>query len=396
MRIVGLMSGTSLDGIDAALVEVTGTGYNIEVSLLRAQTVAYEAELRSHLLDICAGTPLSLAALATVDDAVAEAFAQAALALIQDEPIDLIASHGQTVYHRPPQGQALGYSLQIGRGAYIAACTGIPTISNFRAADIALGGQGAPLVPPVDACLLSHPQRDRCVQNLGGIGNVAYLPAWDRRHSPHFPAHIQGWDTGPANVLIDWAVTEFTNGRRTYDQNGDWAAQGQIHPGLVNQWLDHPFFQQPPPKSTGRELFGTDYARTCWQQAQGACLSPADLLATLTEFTAASIERGYRQFLPQLPDELLLCGGGSRNGYLRQRLQARLPEVTVTTTDTPSDTAGNPPGTPLGLNADYKEAIAFAVLGFWRWHGVPGNLPAVTGARDFCPLGELANPSTFG
>ncbi len=379
MRIIGLMSGTSIDGIDAALVEVTGTGYDFTVTLIRGQTVAYESGLRSQLLQTCAGHPLSVEALATLDDAVADAFAQAARDLADGETVDLIASHGQTVYHRPPQtgpaGDELGYSLQIGRGARIAQRTGLPTISNFRAADIALGGQGAPLVPPVDACLLSHPSRDRCVQNLGGIGNVAYLPAWDRQ-SP-LPADIQGWDTGPANVLIDWAVGEFSDGAQTYDEDGAWAAQGKPDLELVAQWLAHPFFAQTPPKSTGRELFSVDYAQTCWQQAQAKHLSQADFLASLTELTTASIEQGYRQFLPRLPDEVLLCGGGSRNAYLRQRLQARLPEVAVTTTD------------QAGLHADYKEAIAFAVLGFWRWHGLPGNLPAVTGASRFCLLGEL-------
>ncbi len=377
MRIIGLMSGTSIDGIDAALVEITGTGYDIEVQLIRGQTTVYDAELRSQLLQTCAGQPLSIETLAKLDDAVADSFAQAALGLADGEAVDLIGSHGQTIYHRPPNHQDLGYSLQIGRGVRIAARTGLPTVSNFRAADIALGGQGAPLVPPVDACLLSHAHRDRCIQNLGGIGNVAYLPAWDRSQQQRFPEQIQGWDTGPANVLIDWAVTEFSGGTQTYDANGQWAAQGHIHLDLVQQWLAHPFFTQPPPKSTGRELFGANYARTCWAQAQTHNLSPADFLASLTELTAASIEQGYRQFLPKLPSEVLLCGGGSRNHYLRQRLQIRLPEVTVTTTD------------QTGLNADYKEAIAFAVLGFWRWHGLPGNLPTVTGASAFCPLGEL-------
>ena len=377
MRIIGLMSGTSIDGIDAALVEVTGEAYDIEVNLIRGQTTAYSAGVRSQLLETCAGHPLSVEALVTLDDAVADTFAEAALALANGDAIDLIASHGQTIYHRPPANNALGYSLQIGRGARIAAQTGYPTVSNFRAADIALGGQGAPLVPPVDACLLSHTSRDRCIQNLGGIGNVAYLPAWNRRQQQQFPDQIQGWDTGPANVLIDWAVAEFSGGAQTYDEDGRWAAQGRIHSALVRQWLSHPFFSQVPPKSTGRELFGADYAQHCWQQAQAMGLTQADFLASLTEFTAASIEQGYRQFLPQLPDEVLLCGGGSHNRYLRQRLQNRLPEVTLTTTD------------QVGLHADYKEAIAFAVLGFWRWHGLPGNLPAVTGASAFCPLGEL-------
>ncbi|NEP17704.1 MAG: anhydro-N-acetylmuramic acid kinase [Leptolyngbya sp. SIO4C1] len=379
MKIVGLMSGTSVDGIDAALVEVSGQGYAIEVELLAAQTYPYPQPLRSQILSVCAGQPLSLAQLARLDDAIARVFAEAAQSLAGPRPT-LVASHGQTVYHRPPMPAQLGYTLQLGRGALIAEQTGLPTISNFRAADMALGGQGAPLVPPVDACLLSHPQRHRCVQNIGGIGNVAYLPAWER--TDQLPERAQGWDTGPGNVLIDWAVSEFTQGQQRYDANGRWAAQGKVCTALVEQWLAHPFFQLPPPKSTGRELFGADYAQQCWQQARAQALSQADFIATLSDFTAASIEQSYRRFLPQLPDEVLVGGGGSHNPYLLNRLRSRLPEVSVTTTD------------DAGLSADYKEAIAFAILGFWRWHQLPGNLPTATGAARACLLGEISLPAT--
>lgn len=379
MKIIGLMSGTSVDGIDAALVEVRGQGYNIDIELLAATTQRYPDELRSQILSVCGGHPLSIAQIAELDDAIAFSFADAAQGLIDRQPdgtIDLIASHGQTVYHRPP-ADTLGYSLQLGRGELIAQQTGLPTVSNFRAADIAYGGHGAPLVPPVDACLLSHPQRHRCVQNMGGIGNVAYLPAWDKVAALRLPDTIKGWDTGPANALIDWAVTQFTQGQQTYDIDGRWAAQGSVAWPLVEQWLRHPFFQQQPPKSTGRELFGADYAQHCWQMGQAYQLSQADFIATLTELTVASVEQSYRQFLPRLPDEILVCGGGSHNQTLLARLRARLPDIPLITTD------------DVGLSADYKEAIAFAVLGFWRYHQVHGNLPSATGATHPCLLGEL-------
>ncbi|MEM8804921.1 MAG: anhydro-N-acetylmuramic acid kinase [Cyanobacteria bacterium P01_G01_bin.38] len=380
MKIIGLMSGTSVDGVDAALVEVIGQGYDIQVDLLAATTQAYSEDMRSHILSICSGQPLSVAQLAALDDRIALAFAQVAQTLIaEDSVIDLIASHGQTVYHRPPVGN-LGYSLQLGRGALIAQQTGLSTVSNFRAADLAYGGQGAPLVPPVDACLLSHPQRHRCVQNIGGIGNVAYLPAWDKSTRSGFPDGIKGWDTGPGNALIDWAVTQFTQGAQTYDADGQWAAQGNADDSLVEQWLQQPFFRQPPPKSTGRELFGAQYAQHCWQMAQAQQLGQADFIATLTELTAASIAQSYRQFLPQLPDEVLVGGGGSRNRALLQRLRAHLPNIPVSATD------------DIGLSADYKEAIAFAVLGFWRTHQIPGNLPSATGASRFCLLGDIHRP----
>lgn len=272
----------------------------------------------------------------------------------------------------------IGYSLQLGRGSLIAHLTGIPTICNFRAADIAAGGQGAPLVSPIDLCLLSHPKYDRCIQNIGGIGNLTYLPAIGRKAEKQetLPAPI-GWDTGPGNALLDLAVYRLSEGRQTFDQDGAWAAQGTPCIELVQQWLQQDYFQQPPPKSTGRELFGPDYLDRCLHDAAAYSLPSADILATLTELTAASIAHSYRSFLPKLPDQVLLCGGGSRNLYLRQRIQANLESATVHTTD------------EMGLNADFKEAISFAVLAYWRYCNIPGNLPEVTGAKRSVLLGEI-------
>jgi anhydro-N-acetylmuramic acid kinase len=406
-RIIGLISGTSVDGIDAALVEVSGTATDLQVNLLAGETYAYPEALRSQILAVCGGAPLAMAELAELDDAIAQAFAMAALAIqAGHEPAELIGSHGQTVFHRPPTGRqvtnsqaisgtnhganhdinhaappasTLGYSLQLGRGALIADLTGIPTISNFRAADLAAGGQGAPLVSPVDVCLLSHPTLHRCVQNIGGIGNVTFLPAIDSRvPSPQSPSlKIQGWDTGPGNALLDLAVQHLSQGQRSFDQDGAWAAEGTPCQPLVQQWLQQDFFQQLPPKSTGRELFGQEYLRQCLADAAVYHLDAADVLATLTELTAASIAHSYQSFLPHRPSQVLLCGGGSRNLYLKQRIQANLERVLVCTTD------------EVGLSSDYKEAIAFAVLAYWRNQGVPGNLPEVTGARQSVLLGEI-------
>ncbi len=327
-----------------------------------------------------------MAQLAELDDAIALAFAQAA----QDIQIgytcaQLIGSHGQTLYHRPPQGSRgsifairlntqLGYSLQLGRGAVIAQLMGITTVSNFRVADIAAGGQGAPLVSKVDAYLLSDLQESRCIQNIGGIGNVTYLPP---RYHSSWTEKIRGWDTGPGNSLLDLAVQHLTAGAKTYDQDGSWAATGTPCDKLVEQWLNQDFFQQLPPKSTGRELFGSEYLHQCLADAEIYQLSPADLLATLTELTVASIVREYNTFLPHLPERVLLCGGGSRNLYLKRRLQSWLESVPVLTTD------------EVGLSADFKEAIAFAVLAHWRNLGIPGNLPQVTGATIEVLLGDF-------
>lgn len=383
MKVIGLMSGTSVDGIDAALVEVSGDGYAIEARLIQGVTYPYADEVRSQILDLCADRPISLSALAELDDAIAWHFIQAIQALDTDlAAVDLIGSHGQTLHHRPPAlrngHKHLGHTLQLGRGDLIAQATRCPTVSNFRVADIALGGEGAPLVPIIDACLLSQPDRDLAVQNIGGIGNVTYLPPWQNRAlSSEPPKGIKGWDTGPGNALIDWAIAHFSNGQKTYDKNGEWGASGEPSQALIEQWLKHPFFLSPPPKSTGRELFGATYARSCWHEAEQTKLSEADFIATLTDFTAATIELNYRSFLPKIPKEILVGGGGSRNRYLMQRLQQRLPETTVSATEA------------RGINADYKEAIAFAILAYWHIYEVPSNLPSVTGAARPCCLGQL-------
>lgn len=380
IRVIGLMSGTSIDGVDAALVELSGGRSPLKISLLAAQTFPYEQiappTLRSQVLAAASNQPLALSELAQLDDAIASAFAKAAQLIQRNQPpAQLIGSHGQTVFHAPPPNpQQLGYSLQLGRGAVIAQHSGLPTVNNFRAADIAAGGQGAPLVPAIDVCLFAHRDRDRCVQNLGGIGNLTYLPAGC---SDNFQG-VLGWDTGPANLLIDLAVSQLTDGAQQYDHNGHWAASGTPNSELVQQWLRHPFFQQPPPKSTGREDFGPEFLQHCRQDAQ--TLSDADWLASLTDFTAAAIADSYQRFLPQLPQDIILCGGGSRNHYLRSRLQTHLPQTSLTTTD------------DWGINADFKEAIAFAILAYWRIQGYPGNLPSVTGASQPVPLGDIHHP----
>ena len=391
MRVIGLMSGTSVDGIDAALIQISGSTTDLSVQLIHRQTLAYPPPLRHQILEVCDGKALSVARLAELDDSIALSFASAANAIQSNHgTVDLIGSHGQTVYHAPPSPKVLeeqspyneqtvsahlGYTVQLGRGALIAAETGCPTVSNFRVADIAMGGHGAPLVPPVDRYLLGHATLSRCVQNIGGIGNVTYLPA-----SKQETETVWGWDTGPGNVLLDLAVHHLSKGDKTYDHDGQWARQGKIAQQLVKKWLDHPFFRQPPPKSTGRELFGGAYLHQCLADAKSHQLTPEDTLATITELTVASIDHSYRTFLPRFPDQVLICGGGSRNSYLLERLRSRLAPATVLTTD------------DVGLNADFKEAIAFGVLAYWRWHSIPGNLPVVTGALHPVTLGEIYLP----
>ncbi|MDJ0726950.1 MAG: anhydro-N-acetylmuramic acid kinase [Prochloraceae cyanobacterium] len=398
MYVIGLISGTSVDGIDTALVEIEGcdlpssgfTSNNLKVQLIAARTYPYPTSLREQILGVCEGKPLSMEQLARLDDQIAAQFALAANTIQKEARVsaNLIGSHGQTVFHRsphPPTNSShlpLGYSLQLGRGELITYLTNIPTVSNFRAADLAAGGEGAPLVSKVDAYLLSHRDRSRCVQNLGGIGNVTYLPPSSQSD---WQDRIWGWDTGPANSLLDLAVYRLSEGKLTFDRDGNWAAKGTPDRELVALWLDDEFFHQPPPKSTGRELFGKDYLEKCWQDAKEKQLNAADLLATLTEFTAASIVHSYQNFLPQMPDEVLLCGGGSRNSYLKKLLAQKLaPTSALLTTDR------------VGLNGDFKEAIAFAVLAHWRFNcSLTGNLVRVTGAAKPMLLGTIHLPIKF-
>jgi anhydro-N-acetylmuramic acid kinase len=365
MLVIGLMSGTSCDGIDAALVRVQGEGYNLSVELFGEQCISYEEPLKQEILAVAEGKAISAEAFATLDQAIGFAFAESALALIQQagfspKDITLIGSHGQTVHHQPPTDSAIGFSLQLGSGTIIAQQTGISTVSNFRAADMALGGQGAPLVPMIDFMLYSQKDKVLCVQNLGGIGNVTYLPYQDRDS-------VLAFDTGPGNMLLDGVVSRLTEGKQTYDKGGMWASQGTVQSERLAELLADPYLKRVPPKSTGREYFGKTYL----ERVLGWDLSAADLLATLTEWTARSVADSYRTFLPQPPEEVLLGGGGVHNQYLVTRLQDLLDPAKVS----------------LVPHADAKEAIAFALLAVLYHTGLPGNLPGVTGARGPVLLG---------
>ena len=375
MIVVGLMSGTSVDGIDVAVVDIQGTGLDLQVKLLAGSTAPYSPSLRSQILDVCAGRPLSMEEYTQLDTAIATEFAEATLQTIPEGvKIDLIGSHGQTLYHQPPQEDQLGYSLQVGRGDLIAHLTKTDTVNNFRVGDIAQQGQGAPLVSKIDLCLYAHESKSRCLQNIGGIGNATYLPGGQ---TPGWQDQILGWDTGAGNVLIDLAIQQLTNNEQKYDDDGQWSRQGQPCQELVSRWLTQEFFLLPPPKSTGRELFSPEYLQQRRQEAEPYNLSDADWLATLTEFTVASIVDSYSRFLPALPDEVILAGGGSCNSYMKERLQSYLPNSQLLTSD------------DVGISSEFKEAIAFAILAYWRVNNFCGNLPAVTGAKKDALLGQI-------
>ncbi|GBO51826.1 anhydro-N-acetylmuramic acid kinase [Pseudanabaena sp. lw0831] len=369
---IGLMSGTSVDGIDAALVEISDRNNYLATNLISGHTYAYPADLRAEILAVCAGETRSLQQICELDDRIAESFAQAAIAIMEkgDRQPDLIGSHGQTVFHRPPVGEQMGYTVQLGRGAVIAELTGIKTVSDFRVADIEAGGQGAPLVSMLDVLLLSDPTKYRVCQNIGGISNLTYLPP----NSMENQDQVFGFDNGTGNVLMDMATQKLFG--EPFDRAGAIARQGKPDLDLINKWLEQEFFVIAPPKSTGRELFSPDYLEARLVECQD--LSNYDILATLTEFTVRAIAKSYRDFLPVFPDEVLIGGGGGRNGYLMERLQDLLAPAIVKRTD------------DFGMSGDSKEAIAFAVLGYLRLKERAGNLPSVTGAKRSVLLGKIS------
>ncbi|MBC8446733.1 MAG: anhydro-N-acetylmuramic acid kinase [Chloroflexi bacterium] len=382
MRIVGLMSGTSADGVDAAVVEIGGAPPDLSVELLSFTSVPFDAEQRARVFALFDPATGTVDRVCQMNFAIGEWFAAAALQAIQKAglaPADmaLIGSHGQTIYHAVGADSPVKSTLQVGESAVIAARTGITTVADFRVADVAAGGQGAPLVSYVDWLLLRHAERARAVQNLGGIANVTYLPPGDD------PANVLAFDTGPGNVLIDDAASRATAGAQTFDQDGLLAAKGDVDETLLAELMAHPYLLHPPPKTSGREQFGTPFGAEVWAQAEARGLRGEDVVATVTAFTAASIADAYRRFLPQVPDEVILGGGGASNPTLVAMLNLRLAPAHVTTHEA------------LGLSSDAKEAVAFAVLAYETIHGRPGNLPACTGAGTQVVLGEITPGANY-
>ena len=372
MIVIGLMSGTSADGIDAVVVELQGAPPAIKWDLAAHTHVPHPPALRGEIF--AAFEKGSAAQLCRLNVELGRAFGEAALQVIAaakltPAQVHLIGSHGQTIWHDPEAGA----TLQLGEAAVIAEMTGSPVVSNFRPRDMAAGGQGAPLVAYVDALLFAHPRRVRSLQNIGGIANLTYLPPSELGPPPGLLA----FDTGPGNALIDYAAGRATDGQWTFDRDGALAAQGRISQELLDELLAAPYLRQPPPKTTGRELFGAQFGAQVWEQATARGLAPADIVATLTAFTAHSIARAYRDFLPQPPAEVILSGGGARNLTLLAMLRERLPNVRVMLSD------------ELGVAAEAKEALAFAVLAYETWHQRPGNLPAATGASRRVILGHI-------
>jgi anhydro-N-acetylmuramic acid kinase len=372
--IVGLMSGTSGDGIDAAICELEGAPPQIRGRVLKGITLPYADSFRQRIIDAC--QPGRVDHLCALNFEIAQLFAEAAqqvirLANLQNTQVDLIASHGQTVWHQVEADGRVSSTLQIGEAALLAQKTGITTISNFRPRDVAAGGQGAPLTGYADWLLLRHPDHWRAVQNIGGMGNVTFLPPLS--DSGSLPL---AFDTGPGNVLIDGAVYALTKGQKTYDENGALAHQGKIDPNWLQQLLTHPYYQRTPPKTTGRELFSRQMAQDLVKEGQKRGLDRFSIIATLTALTARTIADAYQRFAPQPIQEVILGGGGARNPALVNMLRERV-RVRVRLHE------------DLEIDSDFKEALVFALLAYETWHARPGNHPALTGAQEAVILGQI-------
>ena len=385
--VVGLMSGTSVDGVDVALCrfeeDLTQPG-EIFLEVLDYSEQPFPQEIRAQVFEAFQEKS-GPAELCELNFALGEVFAASALrglaaSGLDPAQVDLVSSHGQTIYHQVAAGHRLS-TLQMAEGAVIAARTGVTTAYDFRTGDVALGGQGAPLAPYFDVLFFSHPTRNRALQNIGGIGNVTFLPATDTNGVNKAPLAL---DTGPGNALIDAAARIFSEGQRQFDDNGAMAGQGTIDPAWLAELMAHPYIRAELPKSTGREVFGDAYARRLVEQARGKGLSPEDTMATLTAFTAKSIATSIKRFSPVARlDELIVSGGGAHNRVLMEMLGEWLPGVEVRHHD------------QFGVPAPAKEAACFALLGYELLRNRPANLPGSTGASRLTLLGKLAPGLNF-
>ena len=383
LLVLGLMSGTSADGIDVALARISGAPPHLNAKLLGHASFSFPSALRKEILRIAEQQPISAGELSQLNFRLGQIYADAILAACKKfkvalSRINLIGNHGQTIFH---QGQPANYfgkrissTLQIGEGSVIAARTGITTVSDFRPADMALGGQGAPLVPYVDYLLYGHPKFGRVSLNLGGIANITVIPASAK------PSKVFAFDTGPANMLIDALVQHFTRGRQRFDKDARLARSGHSIPALLNELMKDPYLKLAPPKSTGREYYGHVYVQKLLALGRKYHAKPNDLIRAATIFTALSIVDALNRFVLRKHriQQLIVSGGGAQNALVLAQLSSALPSVELL------------PSSSFGIRENAKEAFAFALLAYETFHQRPGNLPSATGARGPAILGNIS------
>ncbi|MBZ5554307.1 MAG: anhydro-N-acetylmuramic acid kinase [Acidobacteriia bacterium] len=379
-RIIGLMSGTSADGVDAAVVDVWGKGLSTRFRMAAFESIPYPKRTRQLILSFLNARGITVAEISQLNFLIGHLFAEAVLRCcrrhhIPLKSVDLVGSHGQTVYHQSVAssfgGRAMTSTLQLGEPAVIAERTRITTISDFRVRDVAAGGTGAPLVPYVDYLLLRSRSRNRVALNVGGIANLTLIPRNCRL------SELRAFDTGPGNMMMDAAVAIRSRGKLNFDRHGALASRGRVIPSALQWLLKHPFYRRRPPKAAGREQFGIEYTEAALRRMRSARVE--DVLATLVELTVRTILSALEKYAgPSGPiDELIVSGGGARNRFLMSRLQFLLPETRVMTSS------------EVGIDLDAKEAIAFALLANETWHHQPANVPSVTGAHHPVILGKI-------
>ena len=373
--VVGLMSGTSADGVDAALTRITGCGLETRVELLGFYFQPFDEATRQRILAVCGGDFGGSREICLLGTHLGKLYARAVRELLRETgigKIDLIGCHGQTVYHIPEDTPYLGGTvrgtLQIGDPSYLAEEFGCPVVSDFRIRDMAAGGLGAPLVPYTEFLLYRSETEDVALQNIGGIGNVTLLSAGCTLED------VTAFDTGPGNMVMDALVSGITDGRLGYDDGGRLAASGKVIPELLAHMLEDPYLAKRPPKTTGREYYGKAYVDALLASGEYPLV---DILATATRFTAESIAVGLRRFAPRMPARLVVGGGGSRNPTLLRFLREALPECRVQTQE------------DLGYDSDAKEAVAFALLANETLFGVCNNAPSATGAKHGVVMGRI-------
>ena len=383
MLVMGLMSGTSADGIDVALARVEGAPPKLKSELIAHSTMPMKAVVRKEVLRVAEGGACTAGEISQLNFRVGEEFATAAIAAcskfgMAQASLELIGSHGQTIFH---QGKAVAYlgaktasTLQIGEGAVIAARTGVPTVSDFRTADMAVGGQGAPLVPYVDWLLYRDAKIGRVSLNLGGIGNITVIPAGAK------PEDVFAFDTGPGNMVIDALVGHFTKGRKRFDEGARMALRGGNVPEIVDEMMKDLFLRVKPPKSTGREQYGREYVKRVLGWGKKHWAKPEELVWAATIFAALSVVDALRRFvLPKTRiDQMIVSGGGTHNPLIMAQLEAALAPVEVLRSSR------------VGVPEDAKEAYAFAVLAYETWKRRAGNLPRATGAARDAVLGKIS------
>ena len=386
-HVVGMMSGTSVDGVDAALVEISGTDSEPKVKLLAFENKPYPPQVREKIFSLFTPANATVDKVGYMNFLLGEIYAKSALSVIEKagmkpEEIDVIGSHGQTIWHAPipesPDGIPVAYTVQIGEGSVIAERTGILTVSDFRVADMAAGGQGAPLVPFSEYLLYRREKETILLQNIGGIGNMTVMPAGAK------PRDVFAFDTGPGNMIIDAVISAVTGGEKTYDAGGETAAKGRVCNALLDILKEEPYYRQPLPKTTGREHFGVQYTEKILSWWKENPIPVEDLLATVTDLTAYSIADAYERYvLPKYrASEIIVGGGGSYNATLLRFMKERfaLHGVAVRTQE------------DLGLSSDAKEAVAFALMADCCMRGKANTLPSVTGAEHLAVMGKISQP----